>query len=375
MRRALILVTLASLAVGAPAVARAQSAVTVTLTPEGQALAAQSGLTEADLANRIKTEIDTAYDTQNVDKFLRSFGDATSFAQRGIGVDYMSVPGSFMLGIGAQVGVSSADELSLDQRPTAGGAAVNASLMLGYNLKDQGHPRWTLFANGFYESGSTDQLSGKIATGGFHIQYRLIEPQVDEGAGAAVVRWAGLDLTSGVEFTRWSFGAKKTINQQLHVQGLSDPLDLASTGRFDLTSTAGTIPIELTTGLRVALIVSLYAGVGFDITGGKSTVDGDLTGNMTKPDGTNIGTAHITESGSNTSSPGQFRGLAGAQVNLWKLKVFAQANVSQTPGRQRRFRSAPRAVTQPSSRRGQRRAMISRATRMPSSAAETMPPA
>jgi hypothetical protein len=327
----LILVTLTLVQGALPSLAHADAAVTVTLSPEGQALAQQAGITESDLAMRIKTRVDDAYDTANVNKFLRSFGDATSFAQRGLGVDYMSVPGSFMIGIGAQVGVSSPDELSLDQRPTAGGAAVNASIMLGWNLKDQGAPRWTLFANGFYEKGDTDQLKGNIATGGFHIQYRLVEPQVDEGVGAAIVRWGGLDLTTGVEFTRWSFGANNTVTNELTVDGISEPLSLASTGRYDLTSTAGTIPIELTTGLRIALLVSVYAGVGFDITGGKSTVDGDLTGTLTTPDKTNVGTVHITESGSNTSSPGTFRGLAGVQVNLWKLKVYTQANVSQLP--------------------------------------------
>jgi hypothetical protein len=326
MRRALLLVTLLAF----PAIAHAQSAVTVMLSPQGQALATQAGITETDLEGRIKDQVDSAYDTANINKFLRSFGDATSFAQRGLGVDYMSLPGSFMVGIGAQVGVSSTDELTTDQRPTNGGAAVNASVMIGYNLKDAGHPRWTLFANGFYENGSTDDLSGKIITGGFHVQAKLVEPQADEGA-AVVVRWGGIDLTTGVELTRWSFGAKDDITQQFSVQGIDQQLTLDSTGRFNLTSTAGTIPIELTTGLRILELVSLYVGAGFDITGGKTSVDADLTGTLTTPDKTNIGTVHITETGNNTSSPGQFRGLAGVQVNLWSLKVYSQVNVSQLP--------------------------------------------
>jgi hypothetical protein len=326
MRRALLLVTLLAF----PAIAHAQSAVTVMLSPQGQALAAQAGITEMDLEGRIKDQVDNAYDLTHVDKFLRSFGDATSFAQRGLGVDYMSVPGSFMIGLGAQVGVSSTDELTLDQRPTNGGAAVNASLMIGYNLKDAGHPRWTLFANGFYENGSTDDLSGKIITGGFHVQVKLVEPQ-DDGGAAVVLRWGGIDLTTGIELTRWSFGAKDDITQQFSVQGIDQQLSLDSVGRFDLTSTAGTIPIELTTGLRILEVVSLYVGAGFDVTGGKTTVDADLTGTLTTPDKTNVGTVHITETGNNTSSPGQFRGLAGVQVNLWKLKVYSQVNVSQLP--------------------------------------------
>ena len=328
MRRVLVLVML-SLGVG-PVVAHAQSAVTVMLSPQGQALAAQAGISESDLAGRIKDQVDNAYDIEHVDKFLRAFGDATSFAQHGIGVDYMSEPGSFILGIGAQVGIASQDELTLDSRPTNGGAAANASVMIGYNLKDSGAPRWTLFANGFYENGSTDSLNGKIVTGGFHIQYKLVQAQ-DDGGAAAILRWGGIDLTTGVEFTRWTLGANKTITQTFNVDGISQQLQLDSNGKFDLTSTAGSIPIELTTGFRILELLSFYVGAGFDITGGKSTVDGDLTGNVTTPDKTNIGTVHITETGNNTSSPGTFRGLAGVQVNLWKLKVYSQVNVSQLP--------------------------------------------
>jgi hypothetical protein len=326
MQRLAIVVMLAL-----PVAAHAQSAVTVTLSPQGQALATQAGISETDLASRIKDQVDNAYDTANVNKFLRSFGDATSFAQRGLGVDYMSVPGSFMIGVGAQVGVSSTDELTLDQRPTNGGAAANASVMIGYNLKDSGAPRWTLFANGFYENGSTDSLNGKIITGGFHIQYKLVAPEQDIGVSAAIIRWGGIDLTTGVEFTRWSLGANSTITQTFNVDGISQQLQLDSMGKFNLTSTAGTIPIELTTGLRIVELVSLYIGAGFDITGGKSTVDGDLTGTVMTPDKTNIGTVHITETGNNTSSPGQFRGLAGVQLNLWQLKIYSQVNVSQLP--------------------------------------------
>lgn len=341
MRRVSLLVAtgaigaIGTIAFGLPGVAHAQSAVTVALTPQGEAVAGAAGITPMDLAARIKSEIDTAYDTAHVRNFLRSFGDATSFAQRGLGVDYMSLPNNFMIGVGVQVGVSSTNEIDFKERPTEGGVAANASVMIGLNLADWGSPRWTLFANGFYEKGSTDRLDGNITTGGFHIQYKLIQPQADEGV-ANVLRWAGVDLTTGVEFTKWSLGAKHdAITQDFNIDlgnSTTDATTLNSTGKFNLTSTAGTIPIELTTGIRIALFVSLYAGVGFDITAGKSEVDGDLTGTLTqKSDGTNLATVHVIETGNNTSSPGQFRGLAGIQVNLWKLKVYAQANVSQLP--------------------------------------------
>ncbi|MGE0872520.1 MAG: hypothetical protein AB7P03_28450 [Kofleriaceae bacterium] len=47
--------------------------------------------------------------------------------------------------------------------------------------------------------------------------------------------------------------------------------------------------------------------------------------------GNQIGTAEIAASDSNSGSPASARGLAGVQLNLWKLKLFAQANMSMIP--------------------------------------------
>jgi hypothetical protein len=327
MRRVLIVVILMF-----PAAALAQPAVTVTLSPQGQTLATTLGLSPTDLSSRIQSQVSTAYDTANINQFLRSFADATTFAQHGLGVDYMSLPGSFMLGVGGQVALATDGDLSESQRPTAGFAA-NFSIMLGLNLKEWGHPRWTMYVNGFYENGATDRLNGAITTAGAHVQYRLVDPQVDQGFGAAVVRWTGIDLTSGVEFTRWSMTSNDTITTDVPVQGAqtSADIELDSTGKFNLASTALTVPIEVTTGLRIIELVSIYAGIGFDVTAGKASLDANLNGTLKTSDGTNVGTVTIVGGGNNTASPGNFRGLAGVQLNLWALKIFSQVNVAPEP--------------------------------------------
>ena len=323
MRRALVLLMLVL-----PAVARAQATVTVNLSPQGQALAQQMGITPADLASKIQDQVNAAYDLGNLSGFVRSFADATTFAQRGLGVDYMSLPGSFIIGVGGQVALATDGDLKSDQSATAGFAA-NFAIMLGLNLKDYGHPRWTLYANGFYDKGSTDRLNGSITTAAAHVQYRLVDPQRDQGVEAAILRWTGIDVTSGVEYTRWAFGANDTITNNYTVQGT--PLEVDSTGTFALKSNALTVPIELTTGFRILELVSIYAGGGFDFTEGKAYVDANLSGPIKAPDGSNVGTVTIDATGNNTASPGNFYGLAGVQLNLWSLKIFSQVNLSPEP--------------------------------------------
>jgi hypothetical protein len=312
--------------------AQAQVAVTVNLNAEGDMLAQQLGVTSSELATRIQSAINSAYGTMNVDGFLRSFADATAFSMRGLGVDYASDPDSIVLGVGANFAVAASDQVDAAERPTAG-LAANIAFMAGLNLSQQGAPRWTLFANGFYRKGGTASLRGDILSAGFHAQYRLIQPQPTAGAAAAVVRWMGVDLTSGLELTRWSLDVDDAIDTPFGVQGTnaSANLTVASTGTFALRSQAMTIPIELTTSIRIALLVSTYVGVGLDFTTGTGRLDADLAGTMRTSDNRDVGTVGITGGGDNSASPIAARVLTGVQLNLWKIKIYSQLNASATP--------------------------------------------
>ncbi|MEZ4360868.1 MAG: DUF6588 family protein [Kofleriaceae bacterium] len=315
-----------------PALAAADANVTVALTPAGEALALATGSSPMQLAADIKAKVDRAYQTRDVPGFLRAFTDATAFSQRGLAVDYVSVPSSFIIGLGGNVAVASKDVLDADA-PTAG-AAANLGFMLGGNLAGSGLPRWTLFVNGFYNSASTDRLSGNLASAGAHAQVKILQAAQDKGLVRAF-RWTGLDLTSGIEYTRWKLNANKGLVNDFTVGSgpTATDLRLTSEGKFELTSNAVTVPVELSTGFRVLGLLSIYGGVGIDFTAGSSTVDAALSGQARTTDGSNtdVGTVTITADGDNTASPAAMHALAGLQLNLWKLKAFVQGNVAQTP--------------------------------------------
>lgn len=322
--------SLAFLSLLAPSLALADAAVNVTLTDAGRALALAAGVTPQQLAAEIQDEVEDAYQTNDVDGFLRSFTDATAFSQRGLAVDYVSVPSSFVIGFGGNVSVAGEDSFDSDDSPTAG-AAINLGLMVGGNLAGWGLPRWTVYGNAFYNKASTDRLEGNLTSAGLHAQVKLIKPAEDKGIARAF-RWIGLDVTSGVEYTRWSLDAADDIENDFTTSGYD--FTMSSSGTFNLTSDALTVPIELTTGFRVLGLLSVYGGAGVDFTYGTSTVDAQLAGTVTNDDtgsDINVGTANITADGENGGSPTALHALVGAQVNLWKLKVFVQGNVAQTP--------------------------------------------
>jgi hypothetical protein len=328
MRRLLCLVIL----LAASRRADAQLAVNVQLNPDGDMLAQQIGITPAELGMRMQNAINEAYGATNVSGFIRSFADATAFSMRGLGVDYASDPNSLILGVGVNFAVAASEQVNATERPTAG-LAANIGFMAGLNLASQGAPRWTVFGNGFYRNGSTQDLRGGILAAGLHLQYRLVNPQPDQGVATKALRWTGIDLTGGVELTRWSLGIDDAIVTEFAVNGTNGDatLVLDSTGTFDLTSTTATVPVELSTGVRIALLLSIYVGVAVDLNAGKGRLDTNLTGTLLTSQGQNVGATTITGGGEESASPLAGRILAGLQLNLWKLKLYAQVNASATP--------------------------------------------
>lgn len=333
MKLALSLVASLVALAAAPALSAAQSVVNVTLSPDGEQLATELGVSGPELANRIRTNIDEAYGTANVPAFLQSFADATSFSSRGLGVDYASNPSGGVIGVGVNVAGAASDGFDRNDENPVGGVAANLAIMAGVNLSGMGHPGITLYGNGFYRKGTLNELSGSIMSVGGHIQIKLLDKT---GVGSAsVLRWSGIDLIGGVEMTRWKLDLEHPFSTDIAVDGqgnTSADLEVTANGNFHLGSTNMTVPIELTTGFRVALLVAFYVGAGADIQMGNADTNLNLTGEIHTKDGArNIGTA--TAAVSDEHGPTQLapRALAGVQLNLWKLKVFVQGNVSPIP--------------------------------------------
>lgn len=328
--------TSALLALSAPPPARADGDVTITLNPDGQALASDLGIDVAELERRIEAGIADVYDTADVDGFLRSFANATSFASRGVGVDYAPLFRGLELGLTANI-AAAVDGLEEGEDPV-GGVAPNVSLMAGLSLSRWGHPEIVLYGNGFHRTGKLDELSGSITNAGVHGQYHLFFPAKD--ASTLLFLWTGLHLTAGVELSRWSFGIEDDVTRDATVDGdngASTTITTVATGRFDLSATSTTIPLEVTTSARILYFVGVYAGAGLDFQVGKARADATLDGVMTGTDPTdgsavNMGTAVITASGEQGPSPVAYHLLGGLELNVWRLKAFLQGTFVPVDG-------------------------------------------
>ncbi len=316
MRRALLVL----LACGTSA--RADVRVDVRLTPDGEELARERGLTPDQLAHDIADRVSDLFAAVDVGSFLQTFSDTSAFSARGLGVDYASLPRGVVIGLAGTAAFASSDEFA-GTTLLAHDVAPNVAAMAGLNLAHWGHPRWTVYANGFYRADSIDQLDGSLASGGAHVQAKLIVP-----SPPGALRWIGVDLTTGLEITRWTLGTSRPLARDLAVDGMD--LALATAGRFEVSATSSAVPVELTTGVRVVNALALYVGGGIDLDLGEASVTAQTNGELRDASDRSLGTVTIAGGESHAGSPLVPRALAGTQLELGQFKLFGQVNASLT---------------------------------------------
>jgi hypothetical protein len=323
---------MAAAALPAQVRADASSDVSITLNEDGKRLAQELGLDLETFEQDVETKVTGALQLSEVQRFLRSFANASSFSSRGIGVDYASNSERYVLGFAANIAVS-ADLGGDDDVPTVG-VAPNFTLMGGVNLRRWKHPELTLFGNLFHYDADSGALHGGITSLGLHAQYKLFTPT--SGVARHFARWGGLDLTGGVELARWDLGLGGDLSQSFDVGtegGASSEITAAVGGRFDLGATTVTMPIEVTTNVRLLYVLGLYAGAGLDVQVGAAEISAGTSGSLraTRPGSPEmietIGEVSASAQGSNSPSALGYHLLFGAQLNLWRLKIFAQASV------------------------------------------------
>ena len=312
----------------APALARADATVTVTLTPAGEQLAQGLGYSSSqELIQRVNDKITEYYQTTRIPQLMTAFADTTAFADRDLGVNYAAEPGQWFVGALATSAIDS-DATFASSSHAYNGEIVNFAVIGGASLARWGAPRWTVFANAFYAQDRLNALEGHLTTAAAHVQYRVLD-----GTHGGDVTWLGWSATSGVEYARWTLGIAAPIKYSFTVQGdaagTSRNLTLTSTGTLSLVANTVTVPVEVTTGVRFFGVMALYVGGGVDVTGGGSTLTAGLDGDMTiTSDGTDVGHVTITASGSTSPTGLTAHALGGVQLDTSHFQLYVQGLVA-----------------------------------------------
>jgi len=306
----------------------------------GQQFATQAGFDLASLNGQVQTELDRLFQVYRLHDYVKAFGDAQGFTTRGLGVDYGSNVRYLEVGVSLSTALNGNRALlDADTRtqPIAG-VSGNLTLMAGVNLGAAGLPV-TIFGNYFKSHGSYHEFDAHLENLGVHVQVKLLGSR-DEGPLSLLVRWGGIDITTGIDRSHMTLQLVRDFDRAIPVSGggVSGEVDLASRGTFRLDMRTTSIPLEVTTNLRFLYLLSLYGGGGFDwqLGGGSeltANLDGTLTGKAPQAgvSAVDLGTMRVNVTQDASPSGGRIRGIVGLQANVFLLKIFAQLNVAPDP--------------------------------------------
>lgn len=303
--------------------AHAGSSVDVMLNQLGNDVAAEIGTSGPELAADAQGKIDALFQLSGLPQLLRSFADTGSFAARSLGVSYQPDPGDRIFGFVVSGALASSSELSSDRPLSA--TVLDYALVGGLNLAHWNAPNWTVFVNGSYASSIIRAFAGSLVTLGAHVQYQLV-PFTRPSAA----RWTGVAITTGVEYARWSVGLASTYETRVFVTGSADRkrIHLSNAGTLDVLAQTTSVPLEVSTGVRLAEVVGLYMGVGAAATTGSSTIEAalDTTLSVNDPRMT-IGTARVTASETTSPSAWTASAFGGIELRAPYLHVYGHGAI------------------------------------------------
>lgn len=330
-----------TLALAGAGMARAGE-ISVQLEPgPGAAYATEAGVPLSQIESALRTELEALYRASDARRYIQAFGDAQAFANRGLGADYASNPRKFIIGFAVNVSATT-DEAYVDSRngrqPPIDGVGANFSVMAGTNLDWAGLRPVTIYANYFRASGAYERFDGTTENFGVHGQVKLFE-DVHDPKRSSVFGWGGIDVTTGLQYGRLSLTLADAVTSRIPLaSGAGAPYIEANTsGSFNADMRVWSVPIEVTTNVRLFYLLSLYGGFGYDWQFGTNELSMDLNSTLlgvVPPGGdkVNVGTARLTARESVSPTTGKLRSLVGVQVNLTVLRVFTHVNVMPDRG-------------------------------------------
>jgi len=297
-------------------------------------LANKYGLDQAGMENALGASIQEDLNLGDASGFLSSMADASALATKGMGVDYASNFEKMMVGYSIGSGVSAGGATfgkGGQELPDYGFSfqmAATAGLNMGILTGGEGFlSRVVIFGHGMTLNTSGDVFSGNLLNYGGHLQFRVIKPQ-----DAEVVAWGGLALTGGYEYTAY----RMNLVQGMPITAPASGLDLTwnATGDYVMKASSASIPVEVSTNLRV-LVATAFVGAGMDFNTGTATTAMELSGPIDADmmgETVTIGDATVSTIQEAAAGPSFPRVFGGLQLNVFMLKVYGQVNVGLDEG-------------------------------------------
>jgi hypothetical protein len=250
------------------------------------------------------------------------------------------------MGVSGCVDLGSAGILSRNYS-SINGASVNATIGMGLSLKKIVYERkislpkikfidfdrLNVYMNAFIYN-KTYKLSGKeiyFSTKSMMLraQYKIFEFNY---INKSYFTWNGINLNTGIEYNQQEISSKIDINvsQSYQDSGITGTSNVTGTITVGSDSYSLSIPLEVSTSIKMLYLTTIHFGTGIDFNLGKaksiSSLDSTLNITYSSATGSpsSSGEGLINMGSSNKPSFMQARVFGGIDFNLTKLKPYIQ---------------------------------------------------
>lgn len=306
----------------------------------------------------VEDQINEKFPDVNTASFTQNTANAMALAGGGVGVDYATpfdvASVGANIGLAADIGdksfssfISSMSGGSKDFLQNLPGFGVQGSMTVGLNFKKilggkkLGPIELDRFKGwiGFFSMNrNISSVSAKVSQWSLHSQYRIIQ---EKKYARGMLKWNGLDVGAGLRSGSFDFSFAQDIS------GITMPIEFGApvgtvnavtSGSLTVSGTAKstTIPLEVSSGVRLLYVLGLYGGLATDFNFGKATLTGsDADGGVglaNAPTNTGTGietvTADLNFNIAEDKKPSAFkvRYFGGLVMDLQAFNIYVQAS-------------------------------------------------
>lgn len=301
----------------------------------GQAIAAE--------VSKVEKEINEGLPSAQPKRLMEGTANASVMSGKGVGSDYASNMDVVLVGAGLGVGADLEKDEATDS--DLSGAAAQGGIIVGTNLgwlpvkKILGLDanRLNVYMNFFKydmeKSFDKSKVEADLQSFGIHASYLW-----KKGNSSKMFGWGGLKIHTGIERNSMDLSFTSDINEAVNVNSNGRVAEGTITGkpRASIKTATTSIPLEISTSVRLLYVFSLYTGLGVDYNMGSAEGKGDLNATPADiectsgcgPGSTTVGTvspeANIDAKGDVDSF--LTRGFLGLQINLPYFVIFTQVD-------------------------------------------------
>jgi hypothetical protein len=288
-------------------------------------VARQAGIDPTQIEQSLGAAVSDNLRLADFQPFMEQMANASVTATKGMGADYATNPQRFVVGFGFGTAINAAGAgFTRGGTIPEGGFALQMSALVGVNLgigaeDDSPLRRFVVYGNAMKGGAGLDPFHGELFNYGGHLQVKLLKSRDTTAA-----EWGGLDFTAGYEFASFS------MNLQHELPIPTGQVTWKATGDFDISSTAASVPLELSTNVRV-LVFSAYGGAALDINEGSEatsslSLSGPITADVAGQTYT-VGDATVSKVDTGIGNFLQPRFFGGLQLDIAPFKLYGHLNL------------------------------------------------